>query len=149
MAEIAEGTVLHDDLHLLFLLVEVVVIDLQQVGVGELFHEFDLLHGLLDLEGVDFDLLEREGLGGFVMGQVDAAEGALADYLGGLVGLHWGLMDRYDYMLIARSRKLESERIEGKSTALSLLDYYHLHQFIPINSVIFFVSVTSSNPFSS
>jgi hypothetical protein len=88
VAEIALFAVLHDDLHLLLVFIEVVLVDPDQVGVGELLHEFDLEECLFDLEGVYLDLLEGEGLLGLVPHQVDAAEAALPDYVHRLVGLH-------------------------------------------------------------
>lgn len=86
--EVALLAVLHNDLQLLLLLVEVVVVDLHQVGVRELLHEFDLQQRLLSLEGAHVDLLEGEELAGFVLGQEDLAEAALADRSHCCVGLH-------------------------------------------------------------
>ena len=88
MAEVSLFAVLHDDLHFFFIFFEVVLINFDQVGVCEFLHEFDLKEGLFDLEGIDFDLFQCEGLALFVAHQEDAAETALADHVQRLVGLH-------------------------------------------------------------
>lgn len=86
--EVALLAVLHNDLQLLGVLVEVVVEDADQVGVLEFLHELDLQQRLVDLEGIDVDLLECVALAALVLREVHAAEAALADGLNHLVGLH-------------------------------------------------------------
>lgn len=106
VAEIAEGTVLHYDLHFLLFLIEVVVVDLQQVGMGELLHQLDLLHCLFHLKRVHFDLLQGETFLTLILDQIDASETTLPDHLHCLVGLH---------DMIIRSSKLgRGRRREGR-----------------------------------
>jgi hypothetical protein len=58
--EVALLAVLHDDLQFVLVLVQLVVVDLDQVGVRELLHQLDFHQRLVDLEGVHVDLLQSE-----------------------------------------------------------------------------------------
>lgn len=86
--KIALLTVFHNYLHLFALLVEMGVIDLDQVGMHELFHDLDLLQCLIALEGVDVDAFQGEGSFFAVLDEINASETSFADSLNRFVMLH-------------------------------------------------------------
>ena len=57
--EISFCAVFHGDLEHLVRLVEFGLIDFNKIGVNKFFHDFDFFKGLLDLEGIDVNFLER------------------------------------------------------------------------------------------
>jgi hypothetical protein len=64
------------------------VIDLDQVGMHELFHDLDLLQCLIALERVDVDALQGKGSFFAVLDEVDTSETSFADGFNRFVVLH-------------------------------------------------------------